>query len=299
MLLFVIGSPGYALAADQDQSGDTPKVTEEGKGKNTAEHTDKRGDIIITAHSGLSVDSFAADSTKTYLNFNDANKNKSRATYGFDMEYRLLGSGENDIEEPNDVFFNGVWNPQLWIYGHTLHGMRSAEVDCNAHPTLSVCSGKILAPPNASNNLFLLRNATSLEAYLGLRYEFITLQAGGKSPANLYVSGELGFVTVADNGGDVIDMHKINLGAVLIGGAFKNSFLEVGYGKTDLFLRHKSRRFKVAAKAQWTPPLLKNMQIVKDLSLFAKIVADTDLGSGADSIQSYFGISYSIDGSEF
>jgi len=254
--------------------------------------TDKRGDASITVHAGMVIDNFASDSTKTYLNYNDANSTRNRAAFGFDMEYRLLGDGEKTLAKSENDFFTGQWNPQLWIYGHTLHGMRSAEVDCNANPTLSVCSNKVLAAPSANNNLYLLRNATSLEAHLGLRYEFLTLHAGGPSPASVYANGELGFLTVADHGGDVVDMHHAGLGAVIIGGPFINSFLEVGYGRTDLFLRHRVRRFKVIAKAVWSP--LQQITGLMGASLFAKMVADTDLGTGADSIQTYLGVSCSL-----
>lgn len=272
------------------------------------ESLDQRGDVSINAHAGYVIDNFASDGTKTYLNYNDANSNKTRAIFGFDMEYRLLGyggwtrnellaKGPNPEEHP---FFNGIFNPQLWVYGHTLHGMRSAEVDCNAHPTLAVCSNQVLAAPNANNNLYLLRNATSLEAHLGMRYEFMTLQAAGTSPANVYLNGTLGFLSVTHHGGDVIDMHSAGLGAVIIDGPFMNSFLETGYGKTDLFSRHRNRRFKVSAKAVWSPAqssiqALKGVSLLDGISLFVQMVADTDMGAGADNIQTYLGVFYSLD----
>ena len=257
---------------------------------------DQRNDVSITAHYGLAIDNFAADATKTYLNFNDAGNNTTRQTFGFDMAYRLLGSGDRDIQPAEkDKFFNGRFNPQLWVYGRTMHGMRSAEVDCNAHPKLAVCSNQVLAAPNPNNNLYVLRNASSLEAHLGLRYEFLTLQAGGDSPANLYINAQLGFLSVKNNSGDVVDMHKVGIGAMLIKGPFMNSFLEVGYGRTDLFSRHRARRFKVAAKAVWHADSVTGIKLLKGLSLFAKINADTDLGDGADNIQSYLGVAYSLD----
>jgi len=250
--------------------------------------SDQRDDIRLTFHTGIAIDNFAADETKVYLNFDASNKTKNRGVVGFDIEYRLMGDGDSILSESHTL----TWNPQLWLYGNTLHGMRSAEVDCNAHPNLTVCKGALATAPAKNDNLYLLRNATSLEGYLGMRMELFTLQPTGAHPANIYINGQLGFLTIADNGGDVVDMHHLGVGAIVIGGPYKNSFIETGYGRSDIFLRNRHGRWKFIAKAVWNPERAK--KIIGNPTIFAKMVADTDMGTGADSIQTYIGVSFDL-----
>ena len=274
VIIFVFGYLPEVLAADPDE----------------------RENIQLTIHAGMTIDNFAADEHKTYLNFDESNKTNGRSTFGFDIKYRLLGVGDKPLTKSPNTFFNGRFNPQLWVYGNTLHGIRSTEIDCDAHPDLSVCSNKLPTTSNPDDNMFILRNATSLEGHAGLRFEAFTLQPNSESPANLYVNGQLGFLSISDSGGDVVDMHHAGLGAVIIGGKFKHSFLEAGYGRTDLFSRNKRKRIKVIAKAVWRPIVAINeWKLPGEPAIFAKIVADTDFSSGSDSIQTYLGVSFSLD----
>lgn len=266
--------------------------------------TDERSDITITFHNGLILDSFAADEHKTYLNRGSANEIQSRYAFGLDMAYRLLGDSAIEELVSNTSLknlLNFKWNPQLWVYGTTNHGMRSTELNCDngENASLSACSSKGATTASPDDNFFILRNSSSLEGFGGLRLEIFTLQPDGDHPANFYINGQLGFLSINDKGGDIVDMHHYGIGATVVGGKYKDSLLEVGLGRTDLFERNRDNRFKVIAKAVWHPErffwLIPPLQEYGNPAAFIKLVADTDLGPGSDSIQTYLGLTFSID----
>src|SRR5262245_48023664 len=82
---------------------------------------DERDSFIANGYLGVGVDNFAAGEVKTYLNPGDANDIETRGIAGFDFAYRLWDQHRKH-------------NLQLWIYGETVHGVRSAEVDCTKNP---------------------------------------------------------------------------------------------------------------------------------------------------------------------
>ena len=127
-----------------------------------------------------------------------------------------------------------------------MHGERSAEVSCSTGSLL--CAGTLPATFPA-----ILRNATSLEGSAGFRLELLGLRPSESNSANLYIQSRLGFLTVQNNGADVVDdQTKLALGIILTNGPFRNSYLEVGWGRTDLFSTHRGRRFKVDGYVEWT-----------------------------------------------
>lgn len=182
----------------------------------------------------------------------------------------------------------------MWVFGETLHGVRSADLDCEGNKELAVCkpfldaNGNIDASFGAGRTLFILRNATSLEGFAGFRYEFLGLMQKSNSPTNAYLKTQLGFLTVAQNAGDVVDVHQYAaLGLVATKGKFQDSYMEVGFGRTDLFEAKSKDRWNLDAMITW--------ELTKSIYPFVQITVDADFGSGSDSVQSFVGISFDID----
>jgi len=81
-----------------------------------ANYPDDRDDFEANAYLGLAVDTFTASEFRgvVYNNPGEASSKRERMIGGFNFGYRLMG----DPHSPKQ--------PQLWIYGETLHGARSA-----------------------------------------------------------------------------------------------------------------------------------------------------------------------------
>ncbi|MBI3450180.1 MAG: hypothetical protein HY049_14850 [Acidobacteria bacterium] len=242
---------------------------------------DGRERFEATAYTGFAIDTFAAGEVNSYINPNDSSQVKERAVAGFDFAYRLVG--------------NAGGSQQVWLFGETVHGVRSAETDCgnpNNAKALPAChSGQF---PSATGGLGIIRNATSLEAFAGLRYEFLRLQdRWSPHPASLYLKAQAGFLTVAGNGGDVIDVRHVALGVVATNGRYQDSYFEAGAGRTDLFQFHPGRRFKVDGYLTWRPRTASGRRPL--VQPFGEMTVDADLGPGSDSIQTYVGLNFDLD----
>lgn len=82
---------------------------------------DTREAFSVTGYSGLAIDTFAADSLKKYLNPEVSGEAQERFIIGFKFEYRVFR-------------WDKLLSSKLWVYGRTLHGARSAEIDCANAP---------------------------------------------------------------------------------------------------------------------------------------------------------------------
>ena len=271
------GSSGLTGTGSTDQN--QQNGTTEDKQK------DERSAFKALVYLGEVVDTFAADELIKYLNPEDANEQKLRTIAGVDFEYRLMGKPE--------------LNHQVWVYGETIHGVRSRDVDCSKqnNARLSVCQDNLTPEnlPNETDFVAILRNASSLEAFVGVRFEFPPpLQSGTDSPARLFVKGELGFLSVSGGGGDAVDNHSINFGALAVSGRFEGSFLQVGYGQNDLFLRNSNQRYLVDAYLSISPKYVPLFSSRNDdrLRPFIEFTGSFDGSTGADSIQTWFGFDY-------
>lgn len=240
---------------------------------------DERNNFEASAFLGTAVDNFASTSLKNLLNPDEGNMNdpKVRGIFGFDFAYRLAGSAKDER--------------QLWVYGESVHGVRSADVDCMKNPRFQACVDNDSLPDTDPNKIlgeavFILRNATSLEAFTGFRYEFKTLNGGGEHAGSVYVKGQAGFLTVKGSSDDLIDSHHVGLGVIITEGPFVDTYLELGMGKTDLFADHRNRRFKIDVHL--------SRRIKGALYFFAQMTVDTDLGNGSDSVQTYFGFDFDL-----
>lgn len=280
--LFVWAQP-VVVSAQGDQA-DAPDSAETECAPN-----DCREDLAVVAFSGISVDTFASADLQSLVNPEASGDVQEQLIGGFDFEYRLHGS--NAPEKSSDS------HQQVWLYGEVVHGAVSGEASCTENTDAmgattevfneAICneaSFKSTKPPSANDRLALFRQATSLEAFAGIRYEFATLNRGTENPANVYVKGQVGFLTVA-GGSDVKDINHVGAGVVLTKGDLQDSYFEFGWGKNDVFADGE-RRFKV--------DVFLSLGGGAAVSPFAQFVMDADFGPKADSIQSFFGVDIDI-----
>ena len=268
---------------------------------NEYRENDNRQNLITSAYLGTAVDNFAGSEVLKYLNPEDAGSTGSRLVFGFDFEFRLTGDRGKSTTPRNS---------QLWLYGETLHGVRSRDVEC---PTEGegpvVCAdlrNKELFPTLddiPQRAAFILKNATSLEAFVGLRWEFLGInQAEDNQPKDtagaLYLKAQAGLLAIAPDkaqegavtlgaGSDSVDNHLVAVGVIATNGKMSGSYVEAGFGRTDLFFDRSSNRWKFDA--------LLSFSVARDwVNPFAQIVIDSDFGPGSDSIQSFLGIDLDV-----
>lgn len=255
---------------------------------------DQRNAFMALAYIGEAVDNFAGDTTLQYLNPEDANSNLLRSIAGINFQYRLMGDRTS--------------KKQLWIYGETDYGVRSADVDCKNPNTvqLSVCSNNLGSTSTTTvlqgaPNQFIaiLRGASSLEAFFGLRYETALLQSSTDSPARVYANLELGFLAVSGSGADAVNLHHFGVGAMAVNGIFEQSFLEVGVGKDDLFQKNRNHRLMVNGYLTADPYYIPGFRNIVGpggrIRPFIQLTGSFDGGKGSDSVQTYFGLNFNID----
>lgn len=283
-----------------EPTGGGPAAHQEGAGAPMESNSAERGEVLeASAYLGTAYDNFAASEIKSYLNQDDSNTTQTRFIFGFDFEYLLVGSPwHRDLpaSQANAPGGSGESIPsktRLYVFGETLHGVRSADVDCSApeQERPPVCNSTPLGANIPEQARFILRNATSLEAFVGLRWEFFELQRNSPSPASLYLKGQAGFLSVSNIGGDVVDMHQVGFGIIAKDGRLRDSYVELGFGRTDLFLDHRNRRWKVDGYLAFE---VGKSSIEHAIRPFAQITVDSDFGSGSDSVQSYVGIDFDV-----
>jgi hypothetical protein len=228
--------------------------------------------INIGIYVGSSIDSFAAGDLRKYINPDDSGTLSEHLIAGFDFDYQLAGRGKRS----------------LWLYGETVHGARSGEVDCseNANASQDTCKIASLDAPSPAAPLAIFRKATTLEGMIGLRGEVAELGRVGARSA-LYLKGQLGFISVAGRGGDLVDVHHAGVGLRLKEGAFTDSYFEVGYGRDDLFVKNTGRT-KIDAYLTFGRASLPKAKP------FFQMVIDSDFKSGPDNIQTFFGLDLDV-----
>jgi len=234
-----------------------------------------RNDLEISVFTGFSIDSFAAKELRKYLNKNDAGGVSEQLVTGLDFEYRLAG--------------NKGSNRQVWLYGETVHGARSGEVDCTDpdNKETDVCKVAQFQSPTPDAQFAIFRKATTLEGFVGIRAELFSLRKNSSAPSKFYLKGQLGFLTTANNGGDIIDMHHVAAGVILSAGTFEGSYFEFGYGRNDLFQQHHLRA-KIDAFLSVAPR--RNSKARP----FVQMVVDPDFGPAPDNIQIFTGLDLDI-----
>jgi len=229
----------------------------------TVSDTDLRCKTEVSLYTGLVIDSFAAKELNNYINPDDSNAIKSSFVAGVDVA-QYMGGGN-------------------WLYIETVNGVRSSDVDCAQTPTIEVCKDN---PATNQQFLYILRNARSLEAFVGVRHEFTP-----KANANgfLYVKSQMGFIDVAGSGQDIVDNHIYGaVGFMSSDKQFARSYVEVGVGKTDLFKKYGNQRVKFDGF------LTKKLPGSDSANWFMQMTVDSDFRKGPDSIQIYIGLDFDL-----
>lgn len=254
-----------------------------------SQYTDCRGVFYSSFYVGLAIDTFAGSDLLKYLDPGESGKIHERAVGGFDFAYRLIGDRMPAVKDGSEI----EWHPKnLWVYGETVHGVRSADVNCTKNPDLPVCAKSLTPPSNPGEQLYyILRNATSLEGFVGLRWEFLGLQQKSSAPANVYVKAQAGFLSVAGAPGSAMNVDHVALGAIATKGNYEDSYLEVGFGRSDMFAIAPHTRTKLDAYLQRRL----HLPYVKDrMSFFTQLTVDAHLGHGSDAIQTYIGFNFDL-----
>lgn len=268
--------------------------------------SDGREPFEVSAYFGRQVDNFAPAVAAGYAN-PEAGGQQWSYDGGFDFEFRAAGGPTS--------------GRQLWLFGETVHGVRSADVDCSAGNTDKppVC-GKLSQVDQAQALRFVLDKATSIEAFAGARFEFLTLQRETSTPAKLYLVARLGVMMLdgqttlnlktldlkTDPGGRATFDLQVNraypayhfgAGLLMPKGEFRGSYVEVGFGRTDLFTSNGLnpwRRLKIDG--------LLSIPFKRGLSdrwprAYAQLYSDFDpTHQTADSIQTYYGVQFDVVG---
>lgn len=240
---------------------------------------DDRAAFEASAYYGRSFDNFAPDSIGAYINSSQLGDIKSRYIAGTDVQYRLLGKPTSDV--------------QLWLSAETLHGVRSADVDCTNRKD-GICSGK-----TTNQYLAVLAGATSLEAFFDPRLELFTLQRSSDFPVKGYLTARFGFVDVEGAPKVSRDDH-VGGGLLAPTGPFSGSSAEIGFGRTALFDSSPGwHRMKIDATLMFDlmPGLADRVNVFKRMGGatrgFVEIYIDRNPGGSApDSVQTFVGVSF-------
>ncbi len=149
---------------------------------------DDREVFALDGFYGLAIDNFAPNSITGYPA--SAASTRSRRTFGVIGQYRVFGNPGDDR--------------QLWLAGATLNGLRTADIDCTDAEQSSLCTnGKadttVTVPKDLQGaSVQVLEHATTLEAHIGLRYEFLTLQKQSPTPAKVFGFYNYGFIDIVN-----------------------------------------------------------------------------------------------------
>jgi hypothetical protein len=236
----------------------------------------ERSVINATFYVGEAIDTFSADELHRYLNPEAGSQAKSRFIAGVDFEYRVGGLLHKFMPVEN--------GPQVWLFGETVHGVRSADVNCGTPDKPPVC-GQFTVDTASERALYILRNASSLEAFSGVRVEFLDVQRGTEDMAKVYVKGQVGFLAVDGSGSDVAMNNLVSIGIAAIRGRLTGSYFEIGTGQTELYVDHPAKRLKIDGHLAFPFG-------ATGVGGFAQMTVDA--AKGADSIQTYFGIELDV-----
>lgn len=248
---------------------------------------DDRDGFSASFYIGAAVDNFAPSRLGNYVE-DPTIPNKTRWITGIDFAYRLFGRDDGDV--------------QFWLLGETLHGVRTADVDCSAAHAPTICQNDPVSLGEAGATLrYIIKNASSLEAFISPRLELFTFNRDSEvAAAKLYVSTRFGMIGLSD-APKSFAAHHFGVGLASMKGPFEGSALEIGKGCNDLFERPQGRgryyRWKLDAllsvDVDLLPDLLTN--VIGSPRPFIQFYLDNDIrGPGADSVQTFFGLDFRL-----
>jgi hypothetical protein len=208
---------------------------------------------------------------------------KSRWTSGVAAQYRLFGKAGD--------------TSQLWLSSYTLHGVRTADVDCRVAQPPAVC---VASAGNAQKFLFVVEHASTLEAHVDARLEFITLQRDSEMPIKVYVTARFGFLDL-EGAPQVYNSNSVGVGVLAPTGVFRNSLAQVAWGLSEQFGSDPSwNRLKVNGLLAFDlMPGLKNRsgagkRLGGSTRFFVEIAVDRNLKNGPDAVQTYLGLLFDL-----
>lgn len=213
----------------------------------------------------------------------------SRWTAGFQAAYRLFGA-------PDDV-------RQLWLSTQTLHGARSADIDCTANPEAFSCPGVSRTQNPEQRIVTTLEHASTMEAHIEARMELFRLQGATDTPVKVFASTHYGFVAMAGAPKAFSSDAYIGGGITTPKGSFRGSFAEIAWGRSRQFQSvPEANRMKIYGMLVFDlmPGLVGQAQNVVSqagsaMRLFAEIVVDRNPGGVApDAVQTYVGIAFDV-----
>lgn len=214
-----------------------------------------------------------------------------RMLAGVDAQYRLVG-------DKHDAF-------QIWLATFTLHGVRSADVDCTNPASAALCGND-----QGKKFIAIYQNATSLEAHFDLRIELATLQKRSELPIKVFAVGRFGFIDLSKDdtvvNGNVVNVNPVKVfnndmvggGILSPAGPFKNSQASVGWGRSERFQSNPGwNRLKINGTLMFdlVPGFKDRLEFWKRLAgsprMFVSIAVDRNPnGPGPDAVNTYIGL---------
>ena len=230
------------------------------------------GDSLeASAYFGWAFDQFAPDSIGGYPP-NTLTERHNRVLFGVNFDYRMIGSDTSRM--------------QFSFAGETMHGVRSADIDCNAEENKPP---ECEPAPGVSYARAVLADSTSVEAYVAPRLVFWRLQKDTTTPTSLYATARFGFIALA-GAPRVYKNHHLGLGLLADDGPFAGSKVEFGWGMNELLSGRSWKRLKVDGLVTFPVP-----RTGGTAQFFIEMFIDNDLkGNSPDSIQSFMGIDFDI-----
>jgi len=215
----------------------------------------------------------------------------TRLLAGVEAQYRLVG-------DKHDPF-------QIWLTTFTLHGVRSADVDCTNAATAALCGAN-----QGQKFIAIFQNATSLEAHFDVRVELKTLQPNSELPSKVFALARFGFIDldkyeavvngipVSVNPPKVFNNDMLGGGILAPAGPFRDSNAIVGWGRSERFQSNPGwNRLKISGMLVFDlmPGFKDRLEFWKRLAgsprMFVQINVDrTPGGPGPDAVNTYIGV---------
>jgi len=278
------GAWSETYSASSDRSGD-PACAAPSPSPPSPQAAEIREVFEASGFLGQAFDQFAPKIVGNYIDRDPGSDlAQSRLTAGLSLDYRVLGSERRTV--------------QFWVAAHMLYGLRTADIDCEKEKGSPFCSSKTATTQDKF--LFILENASTLEAHFAPRLEFFTFQPRSETPLKAYVGAQFGFVHL-QGAPKVSEIDNVGLGVVIPSGPFRKSFIEWSSGRNSLFQSNpKWNRFKVTGVLAFdlVPGLKERSAWWKYTGFgswraFVATSIDRNLfGPGPDAIQSYVGFAF-------
>jgi len=229
-------------------------------------------------------DNFAPDINGGYSTPVTATDIHARVTAGIEAQYRLIGKEDGER--------------QLWVAAHTLHGLRTADLQCPNDSTIPACLKKAGDTTTDQFN-YILAHASTIEANVDARLELFTLQRGEDTPAKIYVYGRAGFLDL-EGAPRVFDNDAVGVGIIAPKGVFRNSYAQIGWGVSKQYESdHAFDRLKINGVLVFdVMPHLSTGSILGKLGkgsrFFVAIAIDRNPSHGPDAVQTYVGADFDL-----